>query len=296
MKYFTFFPKKDYEFPNGLKLKTMDIFLRPELNFSQISGINSTGVQYVAEDGKSPDLISKEIYGYTDYFWSILNSNNIIDFYKEWPVSYSGWKKELFETNADITIFSRYALDIKEGDIVSLFLVDDIFDKNNYGVVTSYNKFLRAIDIKMVRGEIKNGNRIVIAREISRNYSIIQTPEEISQLVVKTTSKFDSAVSFMKSDPLTGALVMISPYYSMSTGNIVNDGVSDILATDLTTILSIYLQDRMEEYNNIKAETFLEKEENKWVFKKKVSIIPSGFLREANNIYLNAINKESESL
>ena len=45
-------------------------------------------VEYVVKDGERPDQISYEKYGDNQFYWIILQINEIVDYYNQWPLSY----------------------------------------------------------------------------------------------------------------------------------------------------------------------------------------------------------------
>jgi hypothetical protein len=297
MKYFTEFPTTNYQFPDGTVLESMYIFARPDLKIQDNQGYNSAGVQYVVEDGKTPDQVSKELYATPEYFWSLLNSNNIIDVYKQWPVSYSNWLEELVEVSGDYAFFTRYTMDIKPGDYVAKKIDGFVsFDKKNFGIVLNVDKFLHSFDVKMVAGEINEGDSYIIIRPQNNSYSIINTPNgEESQVLIKKTNKVDGAVSFMKMDDYTKEMVTISAYYSITDGKLISDQTVDIY-TEPTSILYLYMTNGLSAYPNIKPVSFKQDKEKEWIFNKQLTVIPNGYLQQVNDNYLSSILKESESL
>ena len=46
---------------------------------------NLTG--YYVRDGQTPELVSQDMYGSTNYHWIVLLANDIIDVQREWPKS-----------------------------------------------------------------------------------------------------------------------------------------------------------------------------------------------------------------
>ena len=43
---------------------------------------------YDVKDGETPETIASKIYGWTGYHWIVLLTNNIVDPYFDWPMSY----------------------------------------------------------------------------------------------------------------------------------------------------------------------------------------------------------------
>ena len=48
---------------------------------------------YIVSEGMRPDVLAYQYYGDTQYTWSILLVNNIIDPYWEWPLSYKDFRR-----------------------------------------------------------------------------------------------------------------------------------------------------------------------------------------------------------
>ena len=42
---------------------------------------------YTVSDGKRPDQVSYEVYGDEQFYWVILQINEITDYYNQWPLS-----------------------------------------------------------------------------------------------------------------------------------------------------------------------------------------------------------------
>ena len=84
MAYFKPFPKLFY--PTG-KTKTVvpDIFRRVHMDKFFANRTNLTG--YFISDGQTPELVSQDVYGSTQYHWIVVLSNDIIDVQREWPKS-----------------------------------------------------------------------------------------------------------------------------------------------------------------------------------------------------------------
>ena len=84
MAYFNQFPKLFY--PTG-KTKTIvpDIFRRVHMDKFFANATNLTG--YYVRDGQTPELVSQDMYGSTNYHWIVLLANDIIDVQREWPKS-----------------------------------------------------------------------------------------------------------------------------------------------------------------------------------------------------------------
>lgn len=287
MKYFSNIPTINYQYPDGKVLTSKTIFIRPNI---QLSGdIDPNTNKYTIQDGKSPDKISKEVYQNSDYLWSLLSTNNIVDFYKEWPVSYSGWEEEQYKVNSEYTIYSKYLMPVKTGDLVCKYLSGTInFDNNNYGVITAFDSFYRSFDVQMIAGEIKKNNSIIILRKNGNRYTIIKTPDDYEfQDVLKIVQKLESAFQFQKKDPYSGYYGAVSPY-STTTGDVIDDGVSDLSESD--TVLWNYINDSLE--NEYKILTFKQNQENEWTFRRNITIVPKVKLSQVITAAIESIERQ----
>lgn len=290
MKYFSFFSNLNYKFADGTR-PVLNVFSRPELTIVDDSGYNVKGNKYVVEDAKSPDIVSLEAYQDPEYFWSILLSNNVINFYKEWPISYSAWQEELAKTNADFTLYTIYNTKILEGDIITKKKASSpvLFDNENYGVVVGVDRFLRSFDIKMVVGQINEQDEYYILRSKGLDYEII-SPQigNDTQLLKKRDNKLDSAVKFLKIDPETQQKVFVSPYYSVDDGSLISDQISDLSGvTGSKTVLYHYMNNDLP--SDISILSFVKNKENEWIFRKTINVIPSKYIKNIDDSYNIAI-------
>ena len=100
-KYFQNFPDLSYAMrankaghPNYFKIKDYFHLLRVR---DDIIKEETLYVDYVVKDGQRPDQVSYELYGDEQFYWVILQINDIVDYYNQWPLSY----KELEEYSKD---------------------------------------------------------------------------------------------------------------------------------------------------------------------------------------------------
>lgn len=292
MKYFSFFPTVKYMF-NGDKEKTlMDIFSRPNINIKDDSGYNVNGNKYVMEDAKSPDKLSNEIYQTPDLFWSILATNNIIDIYKQWPMSSSEYKQELLSVNGNYTFYTVYNINVKKNDIVvKASGSSSFFDKENFGVVTNFDKFMRSFDVFMISGDISKNDSYYILRPNGKNYTIVEPISGVSsQILKKKTNKLDSAVKFAKLDDNSKKRVSISPYFSLSLNSQVSEQLQDISSGEgINTILYRYMSDSLP--INFYPVTYMNTKDEEWLSNKTINVIPNKYIPNILNAYNSALER-----
>ena len=91
--YFSNFPEVNYAFQvNKANVKTSvtfkDFFRLMKLRERLVSQRNLTiFVPYSVQDNETPDQISYKEYGDEQFYWIILQMNDIIDYYNQWPLS-----------------------------------------------------------------------------------------------------------------------------------------------------------------------------------------------------------------
>jgi len=289
MKYFTLLPSLDYQFPDGKFLPTKNIFIRPDIKIAEEFDVNSN--KFMIEDAKSPDNVAKEFYSDPNLFWSLLLTNNIIDYYKDWPLSYSDWEQEQYKVNSEFTIYSKYIMDVRVGDLVCKYLPGENinFDRTNFGVVTALDSFYRTFDVNMAEGELKKNDQIIVLRKNGLRYDIINTPNgEEFQTILKIIQKLESAFLFEKKDDLSGYYGGISPYYSIN-GEIIDDAVTD-LSLYTGTVLWRYINDSLP--NNYKITTFKQNKENEWTFRRNLTVIPKTKVNQVLTASISSIENQ----
>jgi len=90
--YFSAFPNIDYTIsankagiPNNIKIKDYFHLLRIR---DDIFKLDTLYYQYVIQNGERPDQVSYKEYGNEGYYWIVLQANDIVDYYNEWPLSF----------------------------------------------------------------------------------------------------------------------------------------------------------------------------------------------------------------
>ena len=90
-KYFQNFPNIQYAItankagiPNYINIKD---YFHLALPRDDIYREETLYTEYIVRNGQRPDQISYEIYGDEQFYWIILQINEITDFYNQWPLS-----------------------------------------------------------------------------------------------------------------------------------------------------------------------------------------------------------------
>jgi hypothetical protein len=292
MKYFTSFPSTKYLAPNKQTVEMVNIFDRPEIKTSDLESYNADSDQYFVQDTKTPEEMSNEIYGDRNYFWVILVSNKIIDFYREWPVSSYELSRELYETNATYTFYTLYNMEIKKNDIiVKANNTSSMFDDGNYGVVLDSNKFLRSFDVQMIAGDLKEGDEYYVLRPIGKKYSIISTStENETQILKKRSLKLESGVEFLKADDNTRENIFVSPYQSLEDSSLISDQISNLNSeSGIKTILYNYINNTLSP--SVTVVTFMEQKQRQWVSSRVIKAVPNNLLGQFTNAYNSSVER-----
>ena len=289
MKYFTYYPKFTYTFPDGSDLDVTDIYINQAIDIVDSSGYNIKGNEYLIEDGRSPDSIARQFYANPNLFWYILATNKILDFYKQWPVSYNGWLQQISKIHSQYTFFTPFKMDLKKGDIVAKYKTTGNypFDKNNYGVVISFDPFMRSIDVDILSGDIKEQDEIIFLRSNNaRSYDILFAPSGLTgQTLMKKELKMNSCTSFTIPDNNSKQSVFISPYSNYGMTGTISDGEEDITNTEC--ILDMYIRNVLP--TKIGVVNFRQESEKEWTFKKSVNVVPLNYVGQVLDAYVDNI-------
>ena len=78
-------PNFYYPYKNGMKL-SKNLFRRVRFR-DNINALYIASTKYTIQSGETPEQISEKTYGSTDWYWTILLLNTIIDVYNDWPIS-----------------------------------------------------------------------------------------------------------------------------------------------------------------------------------------------------------------
>ena len=95
---------------------------------------------YIIPEGMRPDVLAYQYYGDTQYTWSVLLVNNIIDPYWEWPLSYKDFRGYVttkygsIENSHAIKHYETSEVKDSKGKTISLgkFMQDQLIDGNNF--------------------------------------------------------------------------------------------------------------------------------------------------------------------
>ena len=90
-RYFFDFPNIKYAvsansagIPNYITIKDYFHLLRPR---DDIFREDTLYQEYIVKNGERPDQIARDFYGDEQYYWIILQINEIVDYYNQWPLS-----------------------------------------------------------------------------------------------------------------------------------------------------------------------------------------------------------------
>lgn len=76
--------------------------------------------EHIVENGMRPDQVSYEVYGDEQYYWIILQVNQITDFYNQWPMS---------QLQLDDFLIRKYG-SVEETDKIRYYKTQDVFDQD----------------------------------------------------------------------------------------------------------------------------------------------------------------------
>ena len=122
MAYFRQFPKIDYDVRGtGVSQKMTDITRR--VRFRDYMKRNFVVFDYYdVKSGETPEYIANEFYGDPELHWIILMTNNIVDYYTDWPMKTNQFENFVKSKYDDVNGIHHYCFPQESGD--STVLID----------------------------------------------------------------------------------------------------------------------------------------------------------------------------
>lgn len=170
--YFKNFPSILYPLESGQVEQVKDIITR--IGFSEDSKINAnTFVEYIVEEGMTPEKIAEEVYGDQQYHWVVLLFNDLEDPHYDFPLrskalddfidkKYSSKTLFISPIGATQEFYSHYTNNtipnFEEGDTITVYV-----SRNNYkdegsdvvlGVVKKFSPEMSCIQLASLQGDL----------------------------------------------------------------------------------------------------------------------------------------------
>jgi len=116
MAYFKQFPKVLYDVRgNGVQQTMTDITRR--VRFKDYMKRNYVNFDfYDVKSGETPEYIANEFYGEPELHWVILLTNDILDFYTDWPMTTDQFERYVKSKYDDIDAIHHYEYAQESGD------------------------------------------------------------------------------------------------------------------------------------------------------------------------------------
>jgi len=128
--YFDSQPNFYYPYKGGIKI-SKNLFRRVRFR-DNLNALYVASTKYTVQNGETPEIISKKIYGSPEWYWTILILNNIIDMNNDWPVS---------DYELDISIEKKYG---QNQDDVKYWETRELYEGSNRilegGIIIEYNE------------------------------------------------------------------------------------------------------------------------------------------------------------
>lgn len=90
-KYFSYNPDLEYAVSVDKAGHASTVNIKDYFNLSRVRDDvykqETLYVEYYVKDGERPEQISYSLYGSEAYYWVVLQVNDIVDYYNEWPLS-----------------------------------------------------------------------------------------------------------------------------------------------------------------------------------------------------------------
>ena len=100
-QYFKQFPDVDYALQVNSAGKSKNIKIKDYFRLTRVRddifAESTLYNEYIVKNGERPDQIAYNTYGSEKYYWIILQVNDIVDYYNEWPLSQMELEKYITE-------------------------------------------------------------------------------------------------------------------------------------------------------------------------------------------------------
>ena len=111
MSYFKNFPYVQYDFPDDIMRSFKNISIRPAI-VEELKNTITSFDTYDIKDGDTPETVAFDFYGDVNLHWLIMLSNDILNVYRDWPMSTSQFDSYLRQKYGTLQIGdSEYVLD-----------------------------------------------------------------------------------------------------------------------------------------------------------------------------------------
>ena len=143
MSYFEMFPSLFYD-AKGNKTYTQQKNLLARLKLVNVDKENILNFDYYdIKDGDTPESIAFKYYNNTEYHWTILIANDIIDYYDDWPMSVQRFEEYVNNKYDNPMGIHHYEISQTSGDTTVTVNVGDEEDLvlEDYPTATSISNY-----------------------------------------------------------------------------------------------------------------------------------------------------------
>jgi len=162
MNFFKLFPKIDYDLNNdGSLAKIVNIFrsIRPYQNAIDDPSLYT---YYEIKNGERPDVVSQQLYGTPDFYWTFFVINDFLhDGYKAWPLSTENLMDYLAEEYSGYAITTRVQFD-----------ANNVVKRNH----TLVNNFQLG---EAIRGTVSGAEGVLIKKDVDMNQLVVKSTNNI---------------------------------------------------------------------------------------------------------------------
>ena len=147
--YFDMIPKIYYDTKaNGQYNLLTNLMTRVKLR-TDIKNDIYTYDYYNVVDGDSPEIIAFKYYDNSEYHWTILVANDIIDYYEQWPMSTQKFEEFVKEKYENPQAVHHYEITQSSGDTTKTINVGmNITDYGSASAISNYTYEQRLQDEK----------------------------------------------------------------------------------------------------------------------------------------------------
>lgn len=144
-----------------------NLFLRGELRPNILDSVLAVSDYFVRGDDR-PDNVAEELYGFPDYDWIVLLSNNITDIHNQWPLTQFGFDTYLnskYTTSQLDEIHHYETLEVRDSNFKLIQESGMVVDSNytlyytDQGVLKNTSGSLKGVTNLEYEQNLNNGKR-----------------------------------------------------------------------------------------------------------------------------------------
>jgi len=218
---------------NNKPITLVDIF--KNITFTNTEN-NKAFLEYLIQDGETPEIVSAKFYGDTSLSWLILLCNNIADIQNEWFQDSATFQRKSTRDFGGDALYISALPDIQQGDIMVKVTTTvgneaTVLDTGTYRVIDSFDPRFRVARGITGAGTFAANNTVLFARQNPADGTVSPisflndelNPETVNFTTLYRTEKYENTVDYF----YDANNVVVDPYrrYNLLTNTVIANSI-----------------------------------------------------------------------